>query len=198
MKNNKNEKSLEIVFLLDRSGSMGGLETDTIGGYNSFIKQHKDSNAKLTTILFDNQIDVIHDREDISKVKKLTDKEYYVRGCTALLDAVGYGISRIKDKNSKVIFVITTDGLENASKEYNKKQIKKMIEERKNWEFMYLGANIDSYCEASSIGIKKDRVSNYSASSKGTSRMFGAVAKAVSCFECDEELPSDWNKGLED
>ena len=198
MKEIKNKKEMEIVFLLDRSGSMGGLEEDTIGGYNSFINSHKKTNAKLTTILFDNQIEVIHDREDISKIKKLTSKEYYVRGCTALLDAIGYGITRITDKNKKVIFVITTDGLENASKEYNKKTIKNMIEERTNWEFMYLGANIDSYSEADSIGIKKERVSNYSASKKGTKNMFGALSRAVSCFECEEALPADWNKGLED
>ena len=195
MKNN----NVEIVFILDRSGSMGGLEEDTIGGYNSFIKSKKNLNARLTTVLFDNKIEILHDREDIKKVKPLTNKDYYVRGCTALMDAIGISINRIsKDaEGKKVIFVITTDGLENASKEYNKKQIKKMIEKRKDWEFMYLGANIDSYDEASSIGIRKERVSNYKASSKGTRKMFQALECAVGCIANDEELSEDWNKGLE-
>lgn len=195
MKNN----NVEIVFILDRSGSMGGLEEDTIGGYNSFIKSKKDLNARLTTVLFDNKIEILHDREDIKKVKPLTNKDYYVRGCTALMDAIGISINRISKEaeGKKVIFVITTDGLENASKEYNKKQIKKMIEKRKDWEFMYLGANIDSYDEASSIGIRKERVSNYKASSKGTRKMFQALECAVGCIANDEELSEDWNKGLE-
>ena len=191
--------NVEIVFILDRSGSMGGLEEDTIGGYNSFIKSKKNLNAKLTTVLFDNQIEILHDREDIKKVKPLTNKDYYVRGCTALMDAIGISINKISKEaeGKKVIFVITTDGLENASKEYNKKQIKKMIEKRKDWEFMYLGANIDSYDEASSIGIRKERVSNYKASSKGTRKMFQALECAVGCIARDEELSEDWNKGLE-
>ncbi len=194
----KMPKINEIVFLLDRSGSMGGLEEDTIGGYNSFINKHKKDLANITTILFDNKIEVLHDRKPISKVKKLTNKDYYVRGSTALLDAIGYGINTIKDKRKKVIFVITTDGLENASREFTKAQIKKMINERKNWEFMYLGANIDSYEEASSIGIRKERVSNYSASKMGTKKLFDALSCAVSSLECGEELAADWNKGLED
>ncbi len=194
----KMPKYKEIVFLLDRSGSMGGLEDDTIGGFNAFIKERKDNNTFLTTILFDNKIEVLHDREPISKVKKLTNKDYYVRGSTALLDAIGYGINSIKDKRKKVIFVITTDGLENASREFSKSKIKKMIEERKNWEFMYLGANIDSYGEAQSIGIRKERVSNYSASKKGTAKMFGALSRAVECLSEERELPNDWNEGLED
>ena len=195
----KKMNEVEIVFILDRSGSMGGLEEDTIGGYNSFIKSKKDLNARLTTVLFDNKIEILHDREDIKKVKPLTNKDYYVRGCTALMDAIGISINRISKEaeGKKVIFVITTDGLENASKEYNKKQIKKMIEKRKDWEFMYLGANIDSYDEASSIGIRKERVSNYKASSKGTRKMFQALECAVGCIANDEELSEDWNKGLE-
>ena len=195
----KKMNEVEIVFILDRSGSMGGLEEDTIGGYNSFIKNKKNLNAKLTTVLFDNEIEILHDREDIKKVKPLTNKDYYVRGCTALMDAIGTSINRISKvaEGKKVIFVITTDGLENASKEYNKKQIKKMIEKRKDWEFMYLGANIDSYDEASSIGIRKERVSNYKASSKGTRKMFQVLECAVGCIANDEELSEDWNKGLE-
>ena len=153
----KTNEKIELVFLLDRSGSMGGLEEDTIGGYNSVLKDNKNKDALVTTVLFDNQIEFLHDREDIKKIKDITKKDYYVRGCTALLDAIGITINKIskETKDRKVIFVITTDGLENASREYNRNQIKKMIEKRKDWEFMYLGANIDSYEEAGSIGIRK-------------------------------------------
>ncbi len=199
VKKEKKNQEVEIVFILDRSGSMGGLENDTIGGYNSFIKSKKDLNAKLTTVLFDNQIEVLHDRVDIKKVNKLTEKDYYVRGCTALMDAIGFTINKITPvaKDKKVIFVITTDGLENASKEYTKSKIKKMIEKRKDWEFLYLGANIDSYGEASSIGIRKERVSNYSASAKGTRKMFATLECAVGSIANGEELDDNWNKELE-
>ena len=195
----KENKKIEIVFLLDRSGSMGGLENDTIGGYNSFIQNKKDLNAHLTTVLFDNQIEVLHDRVDIKKVKKLTSKDYYVRGCTALMDAIGFSINKIDPvaKDKKVIFVITTDGLENASKEFNKAKIKKMINKRKDWEFLYLGANIDSYGEADSIGIRRERVSNYKANSKGTRKMFQVLEEAVGCIANNEALCDDWNEELE-
>ena len=154
----KKKEKVEIVFILDRSGSMGGLEKDTIGGYNSFINSKKDLDAVLTTVLFDNKIEILHDRVDIKKVKKLTNKDYYVRGSTALMDAVGITMNKIskESKGRKVIFVITTDGYENASREYTKSQIKEMIEKKKDWEFLYLGANINSYDEASSIGIRRD------------------------------------------
>ena len=196
----KTNEKLEIVFLLDRSGSMGGLEEDTIGGYNSFLKKNKNKDALITTVLFDNQIEFLHDRVDVKKVKELTDKDYYVRGCTALMDAIGLSINKIskESKDRKVIFVITTDGLENASREYNRDKIKKMIEKHKDWVFMYLGANIDSYAEASSIGIRKERVSNYSASAAGTNKMFGALGKAVECIANDECLDASWKEGLED
>ena len=199
VKKEKKNQEVEIVFILDRSGSMGGLENDTIGGYNSFIKSKKGLNAKLTTVLFDNQIEVLHDRVDIKKVNKLTEKDYYVRGCTALMDAIGFTINKITPvgKDKKVIFVITTDGLENASKEYTKSKIKKMIEKRKDWEFLYLGANIDSYGEADSIGIRKERVSNYSASAKGTRKMFATLECAVGSIANGEELDDNWNKELE-
>ena len=196
----KNKEKVEIVFILDRSGSMGGLEGDTIGGYNSFINSKRDLDAKLTTVLFDNEIEILHDREDIKKVKKLTNKDYYVRGCTALMDAIGFTINKISKESEgrKVIFVITTDGLENASKEYTKSKIKKMIEKRKDWEFLYLGANIDSYDEASSIGIRRERMSNYKASRKGTRKLFQVLECAVGSIANNEELDDDWYKELED
>ena len=195
----KTKEKLEIVFLLDRSGSMGGLEEDTIGGYNSFLKKNKNKDAKITTVLFDNQIEFLHDRVDVKEVKELTDKDYYVRGCTALMDAIGLTINKIskETKDRKVVFVITTDGLENASREYNRDKIRKMIEDRKDWEFMYLGANIDSYSEAGTIGIKKERVSNYKSSKEGTRNMFGALSKAVDAFAACECLDESWKEGLE-
>ena len=195
----KKKEKVEIVFLLDRSGSMGGLESDTIGGYNSFINSKKDLDAKLTTVLFDDKIELLHDRVDIKDVKKLTNKDYYVRGCTALMDAIGTTITRIskESEDRKVIFVITTDGLENASREYSKSKIKKMIKSKKDWEFLYLGANIDSYDEASSIGIRKDRTSNYKSSKQGTRQMFAALECAVGKIANCEKLDDSWNKELE-
>ncbi len=195
------KKELDVVFLLDRSGSMGGMETDTIGGYNSYLNNQRKNkfNTYITTVLFDDKYEVLHDRCSIKDVKDITDKEYYVRGCTALMDAIGITINKISKESDgrKVIFVITTDGLENASREYSKSKIKKMIKSKKDWEFLYLGANIDSYGEASSIGIRKDRTSNYKSSKKGTRQMFAALECAVGRIANCEELDDSWNKELE-
>lgn len=192
------KKEMDIVFLLDRSGSMGGLESDTIGGYNSYLNKQKDKNAKITTVLFDDQYEMLHKRKDIHSVKKLTSKEYYVRGCTALLDAIGKTIKYIDMQNpKKVIFVITTDGLENASIEYSKEQIKELIKGHSNWEFIYIGAGIDSYKEGQSIGINKNNISNYTKTKTGTSKLFGAVAKASTMIYEDEGLTESWKEDLE-
>ena len=199
----------EIVYILDRSGSMGGLELDTIGGFNSMIKKQRETGEKayVSTILFDDVTEVLHDRVDIREVKDITPKEYYVRGCTALLDAVGGAIRHTVNvhkyapkgmKPEKTIFVITTDGMENASSRFSYGQIKKMIQheqKRYGWQFIFIGANIDSYAEAQRFGIKKERAVNYMHDSVGTANLYAGVSKAVcsvmmadSAEGADEEL----------
>ena len=193
------KKEMDVVFLLDRSGSMGGIESDTIGGYNSYIAGVKDKNVKVTTVLFDDKYEMLTNRKDIKEVKKLTNKEYYVRGCTALLDAIGKTICFMDEqKAQKVMFIITTDGLENASVEYKKEQIKKMIENHKDWEFMYIGANIDSYSEGSSIGISDKNISNYRKDKRGVSKLFGALNKASRSFYEDDCIEEEWKSDLEE
>lgn len=197
MKKEKNE--MDIIFLLDRSGSMSGIEEDTIGGYNSYIEKEKDLNALVTTILFDDKYEMINNRVPIKEVKKLTRKTYYVRGCTALMDAIGKSINYIDSKKSKkALFIITTDGLENASHEYNKEQIKELIKGHSNYEFMYIGANIDSYKEGSSIGISKSNISNYKKDKKGVSKLFGSLSKATQMYACEEKICGSWKSELEE
>lgn len=211
-KNKNTENNItEMVFILDRSGSMAGLEADTIGGFNSMIKDQKkeDGAAYVTTVLFDTEFIRLHDRIDISKVTPMTDSDYVPRGCTALLDAVGDTISHIEaihkyvrqeDVPSKTIFIITTDGMENASKKYDSRRIKQLISEareKKGWEFIFLGANIDAAETAESIGIERERASNYKASGKGTKHMFGALNQAVCCMRANAPLCENWNEQLE-
>lgn len=194
------KKEQDIVFILDRSGSMSGIESDTIGGFNSFIQKHKkNQNTKVTTILFDDQYEVLYERKPITEVKKLTPKEYYVRGCTALMDAIGKTINTLdkKIKDNKVLFVITTDGLENASREYDKNKIKRLIKKHPNWEFIYIGANIDSFAEASSIGIKASNTANYQKSKRGVSSLFTSVGKAFDCMLEEKELTANWKQDLD-
>ena len=187
-----NGNMTELVFILDRSGSMSGLEDDTIGGFNGMLKKQKEENENInvTTVLFDDRIDIIHDRFPIAIVQPLTDKDYYVRGCTALLDAVGETVRKIENveehlpeshKASKVIFVITTDGHENSSRKYNYTQIKKMIEAKKEtgWEFLFLGANIDAVGEAEKLGISRNRAVTYENDKKGVSLNYEVVGSAV-------------------
>ena len=189
------KKSLDIIFLLDRSGSMSGTESDTIGGFNSFIKEHKnDEGAKVTTVLFDNQYEVLYERKPITEVSKLTPKEYYVRGCTALMDAIGKTINNLSRKiKNKVLFVITTDGLENASREYNKEKIKNLIEKHPNWEFIYIGADIDSYAEAAAIGIRSSNTANYSKSKT----LFRSIGAAYDCMCEEKSLSGNWKQDLD-
>ena len=201
MKKNKKfniEGEIDVVFLLDRSGSMSGTESDTIGGYNGYLNDMKDKKVRITTVLFDNQYEMITKRENISNVKKMNNKTYYTRGSTALLDAIGKSINFMdEEKAKKVLFIITTDGLENASIKYNKNQIKEMIEGHKNWEFIYIGADIDSYEEASSIGIKKERTSNYVKTKKGMKALFGSVQKLCETYESAGCINDNWKDELE-
>jgi len=187
------ENLTEIVFILDRSGSMSGLESDTIGGFNSMIakQQKEEGEAIVSTVLFDDETDVIHDRVAIGEVKKLTEEDYYVRGCTALLDAVGGAIHHIgnvhkyareEDRPAKTLFIITTDGLENASRHYSFKDVKRLIkrqQEKYNWEFIFLGANIDAIEVAGSMGISKDRAANYNCDELGTALNYQVLEAAV-------------------
>lgn len=194
----KKNEEMDIVFLLDRSGSMSGIENDTIGGYNSYINEQKKNNAKVTTILFDDRYEMLTKREDIKNIKKLTNKEYYVRGCTALLDAIGNTINFMdKEKANKVMFVITTDGMENASKEFTRAKIKEMIQGHKDWEFIYIGADIDSYSEGQSIGIDSKNISNYRKDKKGVSMLYSAINNATENYRADRRNNVDWKQELE-
>jgi len=183
----------ELVMILDRSGSMGGLEKDTIGGYNSMLEKQRreDGEVLVSTVLFDNDCEVLHDRVPIDKVEPITEKDYYVRGCTALLDAVGDAIKHIEgihkytreeDKPGKTIFVITTDGYENASRNYSYGDVKRMIEQQKeknNWEFLFLGANIDAVEVAGRVGIKPDKAANFICDPMGTTLNYDVLSEAV-------------------
>ena len=202
----------ELVFILDRSGSMSGLEADTIGGFNAMIEKQKkeEGEALISTVLFDNDMQVIHDRVPLDRVPALTEKEYFVRGCTALLDAVGGAIHHIgnvhkyareEDRPEKTLFVITTDGMENASRRYTYDKVKAMIEhqrEKYGWEFLFLGANIDAAREAARFGIRADRAANYHADHIGTEVIYEAVNEAVcQVRSCAAPLSADWKRKID-
>ncbi|MBF1336677.1 MAG: VWA domain-containing protein [Leptotrichia sp.] len=208
-KNNK-PKDVELVFILDRSGSMGGLESDTIGGYNSMLsKQKKEKTGKVsvTTVLFDDQYELLYNQVPIEKVSPMTEEEYYVRGSTALLDAIGKTVMQVKanqDKKEikdKVLFVIITDGMENASREYRVEQVKKLIEERKekdNWEFLFLGANIDAIGAAQNIGIDSSRAVRFKSDKKGTAKNYEVLNEAIKEIRGGYQLNDSWKNGIEE
>ena len=207
-----NQNLTEVVFILDRSGSMSHLVGDTIGGFNAFVEQQKkeDGEARLTTVLFDDQYEILHDGINIHDVPVLTEKEYSARGMTAMLDAIGKTINDVgnrlsktaeADRPGKVIFVITTDGQENASKEFNQKQIKEMIERQQNvysWKFLFLGANIDSFSEAADIGISSPSVASYTASDVRVQSLYASVSKGVSSLRQSEnnEVDVNWSSEI--
>ena len=202
MKNN----ITELVFILDRSGSMHGLEKDTVGGFNSLIEKQKKENGEcyVSTVLFNDRSDVLHDRVKLSEIEKMTEKDYFTGGCTALLDAVGGAIHHIgnihkyarpEDVPEHTVFVIITDGMENASRRYTAEMIKRMIERQKTkygWEFLFIGANIDAAQTAASYGIDRDRAVDYNADAKGTEILYDTVAEAVCNVRSNKQLEEDW------
>ncbi len=202
----------ELVFILDRSGSMSGLESDTIGGFNSMIKKQKkqDGECFVSTVLFDDEWEMIHDRVKLPEIEPMTDKEYSVGGCTALIDAIGGAIHHIdkihkyirpEDVPEHTMFVITTDGMENASHIYNSNQVKEMIEthkEKYDWEFIFVAANIDAVETAKSFGIKENRAVNYHADPKGTSCLYESVSDAVCGVRMGCAMKDNWSKKLKE
>lgn len=208
MKNN----ITELVFILDRSGSMAGLEADTIGGFNAMIEKQKrqDGICYVSTVLFDDESKVLYDRVRLGAVPKMTDRDYTVRGCTALIDAIGGAIHHIgnihkyarpEDVPEHTMFVITTDGMENASRRYTAEQVKKMItrqKEKYGWEFLFIGANIDAVETAARYGISKDRAVNYNADGQGTHILYKTVAKAVCDVRARTPLGNDWSREIDE
>ena len=202
----------ELVFILDRSGSMSGLEKDTIGGFNSMIEKQKqeDGQALVSTVLFDNESVVIHDRLPLDRVPPLTEEEYYTRGCTALLDAVGGAIHHIgnvhkyarkEDVPEKTLFIITTDGYENASRRYDYEKVRHMIQHEKEkygWEFLFLGANIDAAAEAKRFGISEDRAVMYKCDAEGTKLNYDVISEAVCHMRAFRPLSAGWKSRIDE
>jgi len=196
----------ELIFILDRSGSMSGLEKDTIGGFNSMIEKQKKQDGKcyVSTVLFDNESEVIHDRIKLSEIKPMTEDDYYVRGCTALIDAIGGAIhhignihkyARLEDVPEHTMFIITTDGMENASHRYTSDKVKHMIERQKEkygWEFLFIGANIDAVETAAQYGIGSDRAVNYHADEKGTRILYATVSESICQMRANAPLQANW------
>lgn len=203
MKNN----ITELVFILDRSGSMAGLERDTIGGFNSMIRKQKAEKGEcyVSTVLFDHEREVLHDRVKLSEVPEMTERDYTVRGSTALIDAIGKAIHHIgnihkyarkEDVPERTVFIITTDGMENSSHLYTSDEVKRKIERQKTkygWEFLFIGANIDAVSTAAKFGINKDRAVNYNADSEGTRILYESVSEAVQNIRASAPLKADWS-----
>lgn len=205
-----NKNLTEIVFILDRSGSMEGLEDDTIGGFNSLIRKQRqeDGEAFVSTVLFDNYSEVVHDRLPLDKIPEMTRRDYYVHGCTALLDAVGGAVHHIgnvhkyareEDRPAHTLFIITTDGMENASCRYTYDEVRRMIQRQKEkfgWEFLFLGANIDAAREAARFGIREDRAVDYHCDSVGTALNYEVVADTISDIRACRPIQATWKKRI--
>lgn len=202
----------ELVFILDRSGSMAGLEADTIGGFNSMIEKQKkaEGEALVSTVIFDNVSEVIHDRVSLRDIKPMTEDDYTVRGCTALIDAIGSAIKHIgnvhkyareEDVPEHTVFIITTDGMENASRIYTSDEVKKMISRQKEkygWEFLFLGANIDAVETAKHFGISADRAVNYNSDSDGTALNYEVLSETVTAFRAGAPINKGWKKRIDE
>ena len=203
----------ELVMILDRSGSMGGLESDTIGGYNSMLQRQREAEGEVlvSTVLFDNESEVLHDRIPLREMRPMTEKEYFVRGCTALLDAIGGAIHHIgnvhryareEDRPERTIFVITTDGMENASSRYSYEKVRRMVEQKKEkdgWEFLFLGANMDAIETAGRFGIAPDRAANYNSDSMGTALNYEVLADTVCEMRfCASPMDGSWKRRIEE
>ena len=207
-----NKNLTELVFILDRSGSMAGLESDTIGGFNALIeKQKKEAGeAFVSVVLFDSECEVIYDRVDLKKIEPMTDRQYYVRGCTALLDAIGGAVKHIgnvhkyareEDRPGRTLFVITTDGLENASRRYTAEEVRRLVkrqQEEHGWEFLFLGANIDAVTTASHFGIRADRAVRYNSDRAGTALNYEVVSEAVCSVRAGAPLRANWKEKIEE
>ena len=201
----------ELVFILDRSGSMSGLEGDTIGGFNSFIEKQRseEGEAVVSTVLFDNECSVIHDRISLEDVPRMTEKEYFTRGCTALLDALGGAIyhignvhkyARPEDRPDKTLFIITTDGMENASRRYTADRVRQMVkrqQEQYGWEFLFLGANMDAVETARHYGIDESRAVNYRCDEAGTALNYEVLSETVRTLRTTGQLPGTWKDRVE-
>ena len=202
----------EMVFILDRSGSMGGLESDTVGGFNAMIEKQKkaEGEAYVSTVLFNTHSKVLHDRVDVQQIRPMTQDDYCVGGCTALLDAVGDAIHHIgnvhkyarpEDVPEKTVFVITTDGMENASRRYTYDKVRRMIEKEKEkygWEFIFLGANIDALQEAARFGISADRAANYRCDRRGTAVIYEGINEVVSAVRCSRPMAAEWKRSIDE
>lgn len=202
----------ELVFILDRSGSMAGLESDTVGGFNALIEKQRKQEGEcyVSTVLFDNVSEVLHDRLRLADIPQMTDKDYTVRGCTALIDAIGGAIHHIsnihkyarpEDVPEHTMFVITTDGMENASRNYSSGQVKKMIRRQKaeqGWEFLFIGANIDAVETAAHFGIDRDRAVNYKADSQGTQVLYDTVSETVCAMRASMPIGADWGQKIDE
>ena len=207
----KNNNITELVFILDRSGSMSGLESDTVGGFNTMIEKQKKQNAPcyVSTVLFNHTSEVLYDRVKLGEVQKMTEEDFFVGGSTALMDAIGGAIHHIgnihkyirpEDVPANTMFVIMTDGMENASRRYSSEQVKQMIERQKKrygWEFLFIGANIDAVETAARYGIDADRAVNYHADKEGTRVVYQSVANAVCSVRENKELKADWSEEID-